>query len=62
MAKIKIKVTRILVYEGEEGWVRDALNAQNALVQIGQPFVSPNGTITEIFRKETKDVECETGC
>jgi len=49
----KIRVTRTLVYEGEEESVRHML-AKTALLQKEQPFPDREGKIYELPRKEEK--------
>ena len=50
----KIRVTRVLVYEGEEEWVRRSLDPFHSYVRADTPFVAGRGSITEIERKEER--------
>lgn len=45
-----IKITRTLIYKGEEKWVRDTL--EKSFVQPDRPFPLPRGGITELERRE----------
>ena len=44
------KVTRTLIYEGEEAWVKDTL--KKSYLQPDRPFFMGDLTITELERKE----------
>ena len=50
----RISVTRILVVEGEEEWVKRTLD--RGAVASGRQFIAPKGRITEIHRS-TEDVK-----
>lgn len=46
----KIKVTRVLVYEGDEKWVRAVLN--QSYIRPKQTFAFVVGSVYELERKE----------
>ena len=46
----KIRVTRTLVYEGDEDWIRQVM--ERCWVSPDHPGVLPRGTVTETERKE----------
>jgi hypothetical protein len=48
----KIRITRTLVYEGDEVWVRGCLLPSKTLVKQDCPFHAGRGTITETSRVE----------
>ena len=48
----KIKVTRVIVIEGEEWWVRNTLDDTKTAVNVDRPFKAGSGTITELSRTE----------
>jgi hypothetical protein len=49
-----IRITRTLVFEGEEAWVSTSVDPTKALVSPDKPFVAGSGTITETSRMEEK--------
>lgn len=49
----RVRVTRVLVYEGEKEWVDFSLDRNHSRVQPDEPLrVGWHGTITETERKE----------
>lgn len=50
----KLRVTRTLVIEGEEEWVRATCDSSLTLVHPDKPFEASRGTITETSRVEEK--------
>ena len=50
----RIRVIRVLVYDGEEEWVRRSLDPFHTYVRADTPFVTDRGSITEIERKEER--------
>jgi len=50
----KIRITRTLVFEGEEAWVRVSVSPEKALVGPDKPFHAGSGTIIETSRVEEK--------
>lgn len=48
----RIRITRTLVFEGDEEWVRNSMNPDKAIVSPDKPFIAGKGVILEKPRVE----------